>query len=68
MIEGLDDLIVVIGGDAATNERVKRAIAKKMADTYTCVGCGEVEEYEKGVLVDSELICQTCAKEEAANA
>lgn len=61
-MEGLDDLFVVIGGDAATNERVKRAIVKKMADTYTCVGCGEVEAYDKGVLVDSELVCQTCAE------
>jgi hypothetical protein len=66
MIEGLDDLVVVIGGDAATNERVKRAIAKKMADTYTCFACGVVEEYEDGVVLDGDgMVCRKCEKEVA---
>jgi ribosomal protein L37AE/L43A len=66
MIEGLDDLIVVIGGDAATNERVKRAIVKKMADTYTCFACGVVEAYEDGVVIDGDgMVCRKCEKEVA---
>jgi hypothetical protein len=66
MMEGLDDLVVVIGGDAATNERVKRAIAKKMVDTYTCFACGVVEAYEDGVVLDGDgMVCRKCEKEEA---
>ena len=66
MIEGLDDLIVVVGGDAATNERVKRAIAKKMVDTYTCFACGVVEAYEDGVVLDGDgMVCRKCEKEVA---
>jgi hypothetical protein len=30
--------------------------------TYTCAECGEEEPYAKGVLVDSALMCSTCAK------
>lgn len=65
-MEGLDDFLVVIGGDDATNERVKRAIIKKMAETYTCFECGVVEGYEKGVVVDGDgMACRRCAKEMA---
>lgn len=32
------------------------------APTYTCAGCGLVERYELGVLVDSELVCRVCSK------
>lgn len=65
-MEGLDDLVVVIGGDDATNERVKRAIVEKMAQTYTCFACGVVEAYEDGVVIDGDgMVCRECAKEMA---
>lgn len=66
MSGGLDDLFVVIGGDDATNERVRRAIAKKMAETYTCFACGVVEAYEDGVVIDGDgMVCRKCEKEVA---
>ena len=66
MSGGLGDFLVVIGGDGETNERVRRAIAKKMAETYTCFACGVVEAYEDGVVIDGDgMVCRKCEKEEA---
>lgn len=63
-MEGLDDLLVVIGGDDATNERVKRAIFERMAQTYKCLHCWKVEDNSKGVaLDDGRMACRRCAKE-----
>ena len=66
MSGGLGEFLVVIGGDDETNERVRRAIAKKMAETYTCFACGVVEAYEDGVVIDGDgMVCRKCEKEEA---
>jgi hypothetical protein len=33
-----------------------------VAATYTCAGCGEEDEYSKGTVVNSEMVCQPCSE------
>jgi hypothetical protein len=63
MMAGLEDFLVVIGGDDETNERVKRAIFEKIAETYTCFECGVLEPYGKGVVIDGDgMVCRKCER------